>query len=66
MASSFGTWGYSQELKVEDRSVFSHDFAGVETMSLLDRKLIDFIYKNIPVGVDKAEVRGMVRKSWQP
>jgi hypothetical protein len=66
MAGSFGLWGYSQELKEEDQSTFSHDFARVQTMSPLDRKLLSFIYKNVPPGTKKAEIRSIFRKKWEP
>lgn len=66
MLQTFGLGDFTKELKPEDGSPLSWDYSGAQTMSPLDRKMLEFLYKHVPCGADRSDLRSLFRKHWQP
>lgn len=66
MLFAFGLVDYSKEIKPEDKSPLGYDFAGVEAFGELDKRMLAFLYKHLPSGTPKTEMRSLFRKHWQP
>ncbi|MFM2169639.1 MAG: hypothetical protein RIS79_4010 [Verrucomicrobiota bacterium] len=63
-----GTFGldWTKEIEPTEMSCLSYFGSGAQKMSNLDRKLLAFLYKHVPNGADRSDLRGIFRKNWTP
>jgi hypothetical protein len=66
LVQTFGLSDWTKEIEASEKSCLSWDYSGAQTMSDLDRKLLTFLYKHVPNGANRSELRTLFRKKWQP
>jgi hypothetical protein len=66
LLQTFGLSDWTKEIEATEKSCLSWDYSGAQTMSELDRKLLAFVYKHVPNGTTRSELRTLFRKNWTP